>query len=78
LEIICITGPTPGIVAATVSHAGAVRTIKMEIAHHPAGGWHARLLAGPEWGLRCHGVPTAILLEAAEAFEAEGVLFGVD
>jgi hypothetical protein len=68
MEIVCITGPVPGLINVTVSHRGDIRAIKMEVARHPSGGWHARRLAGQSWGLRCHAVPTAILLEAAEIF----------
>jgi hypothetical protein len=74
MEIVCIAGPVPGLVSATVSHRGDVRSVKLEVARHPAGGWHARRLAGQVWGLRCHAVPTAIMLEAAEAFADEPVL----
>jgi hypothetical protein len=68
MDIVCITGPVPGVVTATISHRSLVRSLQMEVAHHPSGGWHARLLTGQSWGLRCHAVPTAILLEAAEVF----------
>ena len=74
MEIVCITGPVPGVVSATVCHRGDVRSVRLEVARHPSGGWHARLLAAPVWGLRCHTVPTAILLEAAELFADEAVL----
>jgi hypothetical protein len=78
VEIVCISGPVPGVVTATVSHLGAIRTVKMEVAAHPSGGWHARLLAGSSWGLRCHSVPTAIMLEAAEVFVDEPMLLAAD
>ena len=68
MEVICILGPTPGPVTATVAHEGAVRQLAMEVARHPAGGWQACLQGGP-WGARCHAITTAVLLEAAEAFE---------
>ena len=67
MDVICIIGPTPGLVTATVSHCGAVRQVRMEVARHTAGGWRARL-AGGAWGVRCHSVNTALLLEAGEAF----------
>jgi hypothetical protein len=67
MDIICITGTTPGPVSVTLSHAGQVRQVAMDIARHPAGGWQARHNGG-RWVLRCHSVPTAVLLEGAEAF----------
>ena len=67
MEIICIQGAAPGPITATVSHQGSVRQIPMEVARHEAGGWKARLRGAP-WGLRCHAVATAVLLEAGEAF----------
>jgi hypothetical protein len=78
MDIMCITGPVPGVITATVSHAGDVRQIKLEVARHPAGGWHARLLTGQAWGLRCHAVPTAILLEAAEVFAGPAMELAAD
>jgi hypothetical protein len=71
MEIMCIDGVVPGVVSATISHRGDVRTVKMDVDRHPSGGWHARLLTSQCWGLRCHAVPTAILLEAAEIFADE-------
>ena len=68
MDILCITGATPGPVSVTVAHQGAVRQLAMEVAPHPAGGWQARQRGGA-WGLRCHSVQTAALLEAAEAFD---------
>jgi hypothetical protein len=67
MDILCITGATPGPISVTVTHQGAVRQLAMEVGPHPAGGWHARHRGGA-WGLRCHSVQTAVLLEAAEAF----------
>jgi hypothetical protein len=67
MEVICIIGATPGPVTATVSHAGSVRQLPMDVARHPAGGWQARLRGG-EWGLRCHAVTTAVLMESSDAF----------
>jgi hypothetical protein len=67
VEVICIIGPTPGMVTATVSHGGAVHQIPMELARHTAGGWRARLPGGP-WGVRCRAIMTSVLLEAGEAF----------
>jgi hypothetical protein len=67
MDILCITGPTPGPISVTVTHQGEVRQLAMDLARHPAGGWHARYRGGA-WGLRCHSVQTAVLLEAAEAF----------
>ncbi len=78
MEILCITGPVPGVVTATVSHGTDVRSVKLEIGQHPAGGWHARRLSAPQWGLRCHAVPTAVLLEAAEVFADEPMLLAAD
>lgn len=78
MEILCMTGPVPGVITATVSHGTDIRSIKLEIAQHPAGGWHARSLHAPIWGLRCHTVPTAVLLEAAEAFADEPMLLAAD
>ncbi len=67
MEVICITGTTPGPITATMSHEGRVKQVPMDIARHPAGGWRARL-HGAAWGLRCHAVTTAVLMEASEAF----------
>jgi hypothetical protein len=78
LEILCMTGPVPGVISASVSHEGEIRSVKMEVAAHPAGGWHARLLASPHWGLRCRSVPTAVMLEAAEIFADEPMLLAAD
>ena len=78
MEILCITGPVPGVVNATLSHGTEIRAVALEIGQHPAGGWHARRLAAPRWGLRCHSVPTAILLEAAEIFADEPLLLAAD
>jgi hypothetical protein len=50
----------------------------MEVARHPSGGWHARLLTSHAWGLRCHAVPTAIMLEAAEIFADDSVMLAAD
>ena len=78
MEIVCIIGPAPGIVTATISHRGDIRSAKMELARHPSGGWHARRLDSASWGLRCHAVPTAVLLEAAEIFTDEPMLLAAD
>jgi hypothetical protein len=78
LEILCVSGPVPGVISATLSHGGELRSAMMEIAPHPSGGWHARLLNSPHWGLRCHAVPTAIMLEAAEIFVDEQMLLAAD
>jgi hypothetical protein len=67
MDVICIIGATPGPVTATVAHAGQVKQLPMEVARHHLGGWQAKLRGG-QWGLRCHAVTTAVLLEAAEAF----------
>jgi hypothetical protein len=67
MEIICVVGPVPGRVTATVSHEGEIRQLPMDIASHRAGGWQARRPNG-DFGLRCHSVNTAILLEAGDAF----------
>jgi hypothetical protein len=67
MEVICIIGATPGPITATVAHEGTVRQLAMDITRHPAGGWQARLRGGA-WGLRCHAVTTAVLMEASEAF----------
>ncbi|HTZ69802.1 MAG TPA: hypothetical protein VMB71_04040 [Acetobacteraceae bacterium] len=66
MEVICILGATPGPVTATVAHEGHVRQLALDVARHPSGGWRARFRGG-QWGLRCHAVTTAVLLEAAEA-----------
>ncbi len=73
MEIVCIVGPVPGVISATVSHHGGIRSAKMAVDRHPSGGWHARLLTSQAWGLRCHSVPTAVLLEAAEIFDEEAI-----
>ena len=77
MDILCVTGATPGPVSVTVSHQGQVRQLPMEVARHALGGWQARHRQGV-WGLRCHSVKTAVLLEAAEAFvesaEAEATM----
>ena len=78
MEIVCITGSIPGPITATVSHRGDVRSVGLEVAPHPSGGWHARLLNNTIWGLRCHAVPTAIMLEAAELFIDEPMLLAAD
>ena len=65
MDIICIEGATPGPVSVTVSHQGRVRQLMLDVAPHPAGGWRARTPGGV-WGLRCHSVHTAVLLEAVE------------
>jgi hypothetical protein len=44
----------------------------MDIAKHPAGGWHVALPDGG-FGPRCRGVAAAILMEASEAFTIERV-----
>ncbi len=67
MEVICIIGATPGPVSATVAHDGVVRQLAIDVKRHPAGGWQARLRGG-QWGLRCHAVTTAVLLEASEAW----------
>jgi len=68
MELICIQGAAPGRVVATLSHAARIHQIPMEIARHPAGGWHVALPDGG-YGPRCHGVAAAILMEASEAIE---------
>ena len=78
MEILCITGPVPGVVLATISHGRDVRSVKLEIGQHPAGGWHARALAAPRWGVRCHRVPPPVLLEAAELFTDAPLLLAAD
>ena len=78
MEILCITGPVPGLVTATVSHGSDIRSFKLEIAEHPDGGWHARSLYSPVWGLRCHTVATSVLLEAAEVFADGPMLLAAD
>jgi hypothetical protein len=78
LEILCMTGPVPGVISASVSHDGDIRSVKMEVAAHPAGGWHARLLSSAHWGLRCRTVPTAVMLEAAETFVDEPMMLAAD
>lgn len=73
MDVLCISGTTPGPIMATVAHQGRVKQLAMELARHPVGGWRARL-SGGAWGARCHAVTTAVLLEAADAFveDAEG------
>ena len=78
MEILCITGPVPGVVSATISHGSDIRSVRLEVGQHPSGGWHARRLSAPIWGLRCHSVPTAVLLEAAEMFADEPMLLAAD
>jgi hypothetical protein len=77
MEVLCIIGATPGPVTATLSHEGRVRQLAMDVARHPAGGWHARLRGGV-WGLRCHAVTTCVLLEGAEAFADEPMALAAD
>ncbi len=67
MELICIQGAAPGRITATVAHGGDVRQLPMEVVAHEAGGWKARSPGG-SWGLRCHAVATAILMEASEVF----------
>jgi hypothetical protein len=71
MDILCMTGEAPGHMDATLSHLGCVRQLRFEVARHPVGGWRARRPGGA-WGVRCHSVRTAILLEAAEAVMDEG------
>jgi hypothetical protein len=68
MDIICIEGSAPGPIVATLSHEAELRRLPMTILRHPAGGWHVQTQGG--FGPRCHAVPTAILLEASEAFAA--------
>jgi hypothetical protein len=77
MDIICIAGDTPGPVAVTLAHAGQVRQLAMDVQRHPSGGWHARLPGGA-WGLRCHSVPTAVLLEGAEVFLGESMALAAE
>ena len=67
MDLICIIGSAPGPITATVSHAGQVRQVALEVARHKAGGWQVRLPGG-DWGVRCHAVKTGVLLEAGAAF----------
>jgi hypothetical protein len=67
MEVICVSGPTPGPVMVTVAHDRRVKQLAMEAARHSAGGWRARVRGG-DWGVRCRAVTTAVLLEASEAF----------
>jgi hypothetical protein len=67
VELICIQGPTPGQVIATLSHKTRIRQIPMQIAQHPAGGWRVALPEGG-YGPRCRDVAAAILMEACECF----------
>jgi len=70
LEFVCIEGAVPGRVVATLAHAARIRRIAMQMANHPAGGWH---IASPDgaFGPRCHSVTAAILMEASEVFQSE-------
>ncbi len=77
MEIICTTGPIPGRIMATLAHDGAVRQVPMDIIRHPAGGWQARCPGGA-FGLRCHTVNTAILLEASEAYATPVMALAAD
>jgi hypothetical protein len=72
MDIVCIRGSVPGPVVVTVAHGADVRQVPMEVARHPAGGWRARAPGGT-FGLRCHTVNAAVLLEAAEAYAAPDV-----
>jgi hypothetical protein len=67
LELVCIEGAVPGRVVATLAHEARIKLIAMQIANHPAGGWH---IASPDgaFGPRCHSVTAAILMEASEAY----------
>jgi hypothetical protein len=76
MDIICIEGSAPGAIVATLSHEAQLRTLPMTILRHPAGGWHVQTQGG--FGPRCHAVPTAILLEASEAFAAEAEKLAAD
>jgi hypothetical protein len=67
MDLICVIGPVPGRVIATISHEGGIRQLPMDVARHPAGGWQARSPGG-RFGLRCHTVSTAVLLEASESY----------
>jgi hypothetical protein len=73
-----MTGPVPGLVSATVAHEGDIRTIIVDVDRHPSGGWHARRLHAQAWGLRCHAVATAVMLEAAEVFADAPMLLAAD
>jgi hypothetical protein len=77
MDLICIVGSVPGQITATVSHAGSIRQMPMEVARHQAGGWKARS-AGGQFGLRCHTVNTAVLLEAGESFAARESLLATE
>jgi len=44
----------------------------MDIANHPAGGWHVALPEGA-FGPRCRSVSAAILLEASETYAPESL-----
>jgi hypothetical protein len=72
MDILGIMGNAPGPLVATISHEGEIRSIRMNVARHPEGGWHVRKPCGG-WGPRCHAVPAAILMEASEAFVGEAV-----
>jgi hypothetical protein len=71
MDILCLEGTAPGVMAASIAHDGVVRRLALEVGCHAMGGWHARLPEGA-WGLRCNAVATAILLEAAEVFAGTG------
>lgn len=74
MDILCISGVAPGPLSVSVTHAGRVSQLALEVGRHPVGGWRARRPGGI-WGLRCHSVQTAVLLEAADAIEGpQGVL----
>lgn len=77
MDILCISGVAPGPVMVSVAHCGQVRQLAMDVARHQAGGWRARRPGAP-WGLRCHSVQTAVLLEAAEAVEAPHAAEGME
>jgi hypothetical protein len=77
MDVLCITGAAPGPVSATISHNGAVRQLRLDVAAHPAGGWQARR-PGAAWGPRCHSVHTAVLLEGADAFDEMPMALAAD
>ena len=72
MDILCIQGSAPGRLVATVSHGAQVRQMPVNVLRHPAGGWHVQQNDG-SFGLRCHAVSAAVLLEAGEVFSGEDV-----
>jgi hypothetical protein len=77
MDLICLQGAAPGLITATISHAGNIRQMRMSVARHPSGGWRIALPEGG-FGPRCHSVPAAILMEASETFTTDDAHLELD